>query len=62
MQWFKVPNKIFFEKGSIKYLEVMRDISRVFIVTDKAMVKLGYTDKILYYLRNRKNKVQTPLS
>ena len=50
MQWFKVPNKIFFEKGSIKYLEVMRDISRVFIVTDKAMVKLGYTDKILYYL------------
>lgn len=59
MQWFKVPNKIFFEKGSIKYLEVMRDISRVFIVTDKAMVKLGYTDKILYYLRNRKNKVHS---
>ena len=59
MQWFKVPNKIFFEKGSIKYLEVMRDISRVFIVTDKAMVKLVYTDKILYYLRNRKNKVHS---
>ena len=59
MQWFKVPNKILFEKGSIKYLEVMRDISRVFIVTDKAMVKLGYTDKILYYLRNRKNKVHS---
>ena len=59
MQWFKVPNKIFFEKGSIKYLEVMRDISRVFIVTDKSMVKLGYTDKILYYLRNRKNKVHS---
>ncbi len=59
MQWFKVPNKIFFEAGSIKYLEVMRDISRVFIVTDQSMVKLGYTDKILYYLRNRKNKVHS---
>ncbi len=59
MQWFKVPNKIFFEAGSIQYLEVMRDISRVFIVTDKAMVNLGYTDKILYYLRSRKNKVHS---
>ena len=59
MQWFKVPNKIFFEPGAIQYLQVMRDISRVFIVTDKAMVKLGYVDKILYYLRNRKNKVHS---
>lgn len=54
MQWFKVPNKIFFEKGAIKYLEVMKDISKVFIVTDEAMVKLGYVNKILYYLRKRK--------
>lgn len=59
MQWFKVPNKIFFEKGSIKYLQVMRDISRVFIVTDPSMVKLGYVDKILYYLRDRRNKVHS---
>lgn len=57
MQWFKVPNKIFFEKGAIKYLEVMRDISRIFIVTDESMVKLGYVDKILYYLRKRKEAV-----
>ncbi len=57
MQWFKVPNKIFFEKGSIKYLEVMKDISRVFIVTDESMVKLGYVDKILYFLRKRKERV-----
>ncbi len=54
MQWFKVPNKIYFEKGAIKYLEVMRDISKVFIVTDESMVKLGYVQKILYYLRKRK--------
>lgn len=61
MQWFKVPNKIFFEKGSIGYLEVMRDISRVFIVCDPTMVKLGYVDKILYYLRKRKNKVHSEI-
>lgn len=57
MQWFKVPSKIFFEKGAISYLKVMRDISRVFIVTDETMVKFGYVDKILYYLRQRKDKV-----
>lgn len=61
MQWFKVPSKIFFEKGSIGYLEVMRDISRVFIVCDPTMVKLGYVDKILYYLRKRKNKVHSEI-
>ncbi len=61
MQWFKVPNKVFFEKGSIQYLEVMKDISRVFIVTDPSMVKLGYIDKILYYLRKRKNHVHVEI-
>jgi len=54
MQWFKVPPKIYFERGSIKYLEKMPDIERAFIVTDPTMVKLGYVDKALYCLRNRK--------
>ena len=53
MQWFKVPEKIYFEYGSAQYLEKMPDISRAFIVTDAAMVKLGYVDKVLYYLRKR---------
>ena len=53
MQWFKVPPKIYFENDSIQYLEKMEDISRAFIVTDPTMVKLGYVDKILYYLRKR---------
>lgn len=61
MQWFKVPNKIFFEKGAIQYLEVMRDISKVFIVTDATMVKFGYVDKILYYLEKRKTPVHTQI-
>ncbi len=61
MQWFKVPNKIFFEKGAIQYLQVMKDISKVFIVTDPSMVKLGYVDKILYYLEKRKTPVHTQI-
>ncbi|HAN44098.1 MAG TPA: bifunctional acetaldehyde-CoA/alcohol dehydrogenase [Ruminococcaceae bacterium] len=53
MQWFKVPPKIFFEYDSIQYLQKMPDITRAFIVTDPIMVKLGYIDKVLYYLRKR---------
>ncbi len=53
MQWFKIPPKIYFEKDSIQYLENMEGISRAFIVTDPMMVKLGYVDKALYYLRKR---------
>lgn len=56
MQWFKVPPKIYFEKDSIQYLEKMHDISRAFIVTDPGMVKLGYVDRILYYLRRREGR------
>jgi acetaldehyde dehydrogenase/alcohol dehydrogenase len=57
MQWFKVPPKIYFEHNSIQYLEKMRDINRVFIVTDGVMEKLGYVEKALYYLRKRENPV-----
>ncbi|WP_058486381.1 bifunctional acetaldehyde-CoA/alcohol dehydrogenase [Defluviitalea phaphyphila] len=53
MQWFKVPEKIYFEAGSIQYLSKMPNISRAFIVTDPFMVKLGYVDKVLYHLRKR---------
>ena len=31
----------------------MPDIERAFIVTDATMVKLGYVDRILYFLRKR---------
>ncbi len=57
MQWFKVPDKIYFENNSIQYLEKMPNISRAFIVTDPGMVSLGYVDKILYYLRKRPDHV-----
>ncbi|UVI32921.1 bifunctional acetaldehyde-CoA/alcohol dehydrogenase [Paenibacillus spongiae] len=57
MQWFKIPPKVYFEKGSTQYLEKMPDISRVMIVTDAAMVKLGYAAKVEHYLRKRKTPV-----
>jgi acetaldehyde dehydrogenase/alcohol dehydrogenase len=57
MQWFKIPPRIYFEKGSIQYLENMPGIKRAFIVTDPMMVKLGYVDKALYYLRKRAEHV-----
>jgi len=53
MQWFKIPEKIYFEENSTAYLEKMPNISRAIIVTDPYMVKLGYTDKVLYFLRKR---------
>lgn len=57
MQWFKVPSKIYFEKNSTQYLAKMPDITRVAIVTDPMMVKLGYVDRVTHYLRQRQNPV-----
>ncbi len=61
MQWFKIPEKIYFEAGSIQYLEKMPDIERAFIVTDEGMVKLGYVDRILYHLRKRNQYVHSEI-
>lgn len=58
MQWFKVPNKIYFEKGATQYLAKMPEISRVAIITDPMMVKLGYVERVEHYLRQR----QTPVA
>lgn len=57
MQWFKIPEKIYFQFGSTQYLEKMPNISKAFIVTDPYMVKLGYVDRVLYYLRKRRDYV-----
>ena len=61
MQWFKIPEKIYFEAGSIAYLEKMPDITRAFIVTDEGMVNLGYVDKLLYHLRKREKYVHSEI-
>ena len=61
MQWFKIPSKIYFERNSIQYLQQMKDIERVFVVTDRAMVDLGHYAKIVDQLNLRRNKVQIQL-
>ena len=61
MQWFKIPEKIYFESGSIGYLEKMPNINRAFIVTDESMIKLGYVAKVLHQLRKRQNTVHSEI-
>lgn len=55
MQWFKVPEKIYFEPGSIQYLSKMPDIHRVMIVADPGMVQFGYVDRVIYQLNKNAN-------
>ena len=57
MQWFKVPEKIYFEAGSVQYLAKMPNISRALIVADPMMVQLGYVDRVIYQLNKNPNKV-----
>ena len=57
MQWFKVPPKIYFERGSIQYLSKMPEITKAFIVTDESMVRLGYVDKVIYQLEKHDNHI-----
>jgi acetaldehyde dehydrogenase/alcohol dehydrogenase len=57
MQWFKVPQKIYFERNSIQYLRSCKDVGKVFIVTDHSMVELGFLKKITDELALRLNPV-----
>ncbi|HEX2949331.1 MAG TPA: bifunctional acetaldehyde-CoA/alcohol dehydrogenase, partial [Armatimonadota bacterium] len=49
MRWFKVPPKIYFEKGSLEYLRNVKG-ERAIIVADPTMVKLGFIKKVERYL------------
>ncbi len=57
MQWFKVPQKIYFERNSIQYLKSAKDLNKVFIVTDHSMVQLGFLKKITDQLALRRTPV-----
>ncbi len=57
MQWFKIPEKIYFEAGSVQYLAKMPDITRALIVADPMMVQLGYVERVTYQLAKNANKV-----
>lgn len=57
MQWFKIPEKIYFESGSVGYLAKMPNIKRALIVTDPMMVQLGYVAKVVKQLERNANGV-----
>ncbi|MCX5554663.1 bifunctional acetaldehyde-CoA/alcohol dehydrogenase [Streptomyces sp. NBC_00038] len=57
LQWFKVPPKIYFEPGSIRYLASMPDVHRVTVVTDATMTRLGFVDRISRVLQRRHEPV-----
>ena len=57
MQWFKVPQKIYFERNCIQYLRSCKSVGKVFIVTDRSMVELGFLKKITDELALRRNPV-----
>lgn len=57
MQWFKVPSKIYFERNSIQYLQTATGLERVMIVTDKSIEQLGFVQRVIEQLQQRKNKV-----
>ena len=61
VQWFKVPQKIYFERNSIQYLQSCKDMERVFLVTDPSMVEFGYLSKITEQINLRRNKVSIQL-
>jgi acetaldehyde dehydrogenase / alcohol dehydrogenase len=61
MQWFKVPQKIYFERNSIQYLRSCKEVGKVFIVTDHSMVEFGFLNKIIDELNQRQKPVTIQL-
>ena len=57
MQWFKVPSKNLFRTRFNSILKKNENVSRVMIVTDQAMVKLGFLQRVIEQLELRPNKV-----
>ncbi|NLO89741.1 MAG: bifunctional acetaldehyde-CoA/alcohol dehydrogenase [Clostridia bacterium] len=57
MQWFKVPPKIYFERGALQYLSKMPGVERVFLVTDRNLRELGYVYRVEHYLNKRNNHI-----
>ncbi|MDT6981593.1 bifunctional acetaldehyde-CoA/alcohol dehydrogenase [Levilactobacillus zymae] len=60
MQWIKLP-RVYFEKTSVRYLDDMPGIKRVFLVTSPSMVQLGYVDTVLNELKRRPDGIEYSL-
>lgn len=57
IQWVKMPPKVYFERNSLRYLETMAGIKKVFLVCDPGMVQFGYADRVTAVLNQRKEPV-----
>lgn len=57
LQWFRVPERIYFAPGSIQYLQKIQGVERALIVTDPGIAKLGFVEKAIYHLNKRNNPV-----
>lgn len=57
IQWFRVPERIYFEHGSLSYLSKLPGIERALIVTDPVIINLGMVDRALYHLNKRDKPV-----
>lgn len=57
MKWFRLPERVYFEPGSLAYLAKL-NAERAFIVTDAVMVKIGIVDKAIYHLEKKGIKVE----
>ena len=57
MQWFKVPSKIYFERDAVQYLQKMKNVNKVMIVTDETMVEHGFLQRVIEQLHLRRNHV-----
>lgn len=58
MQWMKLPSKHTLNVIQFNtFKKKCRDVERVMIVTDHAMVELGFLDRIIEQLDLRRNKV-----
>ncbi|MET1249154.1 bifunctional acetaldehyde-CoA/alcohol dehydrogenase [Sporolactobacillus sp. STCC-11] len=60
-QWVRLPEKIYYEKNAISYLQDIEKVSRAFIVADPGMVKFGFVDKVYEQLEIRDNVVKTSI-
>ncbi|MFF3761456.1 bifunctional acetaldehyde-CoA/alcohol dehydrogenase [Streptomyces sp. NPDC002185] len=56
-QWYKVPPKIYFERGALRYLGEMEGPERVTVVTDRTMSDLGFVRKVTDLLNGRPEPV-----
>ena len=53
MLWFKVPPKVYFKYGCLPFaLREIKDRKRAFLVTDKPLFDLGYTEKVTSVLED----------